>query len=187
MEIEAKVRLKKPSKLRASLKSVGAIYIGRTLEKNWLYDYPERGLMRADKLLRVRQDVRTILTFKGPREQSEFKKREELQMEFPDVSHAKSLLEAVGFVSWFYYEKIRETWRLGACEVVLDDLPELGLFVEVEAATTDGIESVIKKLKLKRELISLSYVELFQDLLTHTNRRAAEFKFSPGFKSELAS
>lgn len=167
--------------------SGGANYIGRTLEKNWLYDYPERTLMRADKLLRIRQDVRTVLTFKGPRQRSEYKMREELQLEFPDTSSARSLLEAVGFVSWFYYEKIRETWRLDTCEIVLDDLPELGLFVEVEAPTADEIESVMKKLKLKRELISLSYVELFQDLLKRTNRRAEEFKFSPEFKSALAS
>ncbi|MBI4832523.1 MAG: CYTH domain-containing protein, partial [Candidatus Lindowbacteria bacterium] len=62
MEIEAKVRLKNPSKLRASLKSAGATFVGRTLEKNWLYDHPEGTLGRADKLLRLREDRRVLLT-----------------------------------------------------------------------------------------------------------------------------
>jgi adenylate cyclase class 2 len=187
MEIEAKVRVKDPVALRASLSSAGATFEGRVLERNWLYDHPERTLARADKLLRLRQDRRVSLTFKGPRHQSEYKKREELEIEFPDASSATSLLKAVGFVMWFYYEKMRETWRLGSSEVVLDELPSLGLFVEIEGPTEAEIEEVVRKLKLPRDYITSTYVEMLDELPAQADKRFREFTFPSGHESALAT
>ena len=186
MEIEAKIRLKNHQKLRASLKSVGATFITRSLEKNWLYDYPDRALAKADKLLRLREDGRVYFTFKGPRQKSEYKEREEIEFDFPDGSSARSLCENIGFRRWFYYEKNRETWKLGDCEVVIDELPELGIFVEIEGPTKPEIEDAIKKLKLPRKYIATTYVEMLQDHAAETNRKTHEFRFPPKHKSILA-
>ena len=60
MEIEAKVKLKDPSKLRAILKSAGARFEGRVLEKNWLYDHRERTLGKKDKMLRLREEEKVF-------------------------------------------------------------------------------------------------------------------------------
>jgi len=178
MEIEAKVRLKHPSRLQARLRSVGAKYIGRAFERNWLYDHPDRLLARADKLLRLREDRRVSLTFKGPRAQSEYKKREEMEIEFPSVSSARSFLESVGMTKWFYYEKVRETWTLDSSEIVIDELPYLGFFAEVEAATEDEIDKAVKKLKLPREFVTSTYVELLVGLSKNNlERHVLEFKF----------
>ena len=179
MEIEAKVKLKNPSKVRASLNSAGATCKGRVLEKNWLYDHPERTLTKVDKLLRIREDQRVTLAFKGPRQQSEYKKREELEIEFPGASAVRSLLESIGFVTWFYYEKIRETWKLDQSEIVLDELPHLGLFVEVEAPNEGGVDEIIKKLKLPRDYISTTYVEMLREFANRSNMSVQEFKFQP--------
>ncbi|UCD56713.1 MAG: class IV adenylate cyclase [Candidatus Hydrogenedentota bacterium] len=187
MEIELKIRLEDLGGLRASLRPAGAIFEGRILERNWLYDHPERRLAHADKLLRLREDRQVHLTFKGPRQQSTYKEREELELEFPDTSSARSLLEAVGFVKWFYYEKIRETWRLGSCEVVLDELPELGLFVEIEAPTREEIEKVIKQLRVSRDHIASTYVEMLYEFSRQVDKPMQEFKFSPQHKSVLAT
>lgn len=187
MEIEAKVRLKNPVALRAALTSAGATFEGRVLERNWLYDHPERSLAAADKLLRLRESRRVSLTFKGPRHESEYKKREELEIEFPDASSAASLLKAVGFVMWFYYEKMRETWKLGAAEVVLDELPHLGLFVEIEAPTEAEIEEVVRKLKLPHDYITSTYVEMLDELAPQPGKRVREFKFPSGHESALAT
>ena len=127
MEIEAKVKLKNPVKLRNALKSAGALFHGRCLEKNWLYDYPDRSFVRSDKLLRLRQDNAIHVTFKGPRQESEYKEREELEFDFPDVAFAHGLLCSLGFIKWLYYEKLRETWTLDPCEIVMDELPRLGI------------------------------------------------------------
>ncbi len=187
MEIEVKIRLKKPTKLRSSLKSAGATFEGRVLEKNWLYDYSDRILVRTDKVLRVREDRRGYVTFKGkgPRQESEYKEREELEIEFPDASSARALLKSVGFLKWLYYEKIRETWLLEDCEIVLDELPGLGIFVEIEASSKEKIDKVVKKLKLPRKYISTTYVEMLQEHAASADTHTQEFKFPTHYASIL--
>jgi len=187
MEIETKIRLKNPSKLRASLKSMGALFEGRALEKNWLYDYPGRQLARADKLFRLREDKRVLITYKGPRQDSEYKEREEIEFQFADVSSAAALFENMGFMRWFYYEKIRETWKLGNCEIVIDELPKLGVFVEIEAPTRTEIEDAVKKLKLPRKYISETYVDLLQEHAPNGKNIRNEFKFPEHHEFILAN
>lgn len=185
MEIEAKIKLKSPSRLRALLKSAEAECKGLILEKNWLFDYPDRALTKNDKLLRLRRDRRIHLTYKGPREKSAYKKREETEFEFPDLSKTRSLLESIGFIKWFYYEKYRETWKLGACEVVLDELPELGLYVEIEGPSDKEIADTIKRLKLPRRYITDTYVELLEEQSKKLENHTRDFKFPPSHKSVL--
>jgi adenylate cyclase class 2 len=187
MEIEAKIRLEEPFKLRASLRSAGAVFEGRVLERNWLYDHPDKKLARADKLVRLREDTRTRLTFKGPRKKSEYKEREEIELFFPDIESARSFSESIGFVKWFYYEKLRETWKFDNCEVVIDELPELGIFVEIEGPTTAEIEDAVRKLKLQRTYISTSYVEMLQENAPGNDGNPHEFKFSPHHEFILAN
>jgi predicted adenylyl cyclase CyaB len=188
VEIEAKVKVKDPPRLRARLQSTGAVFFGRMLERNWLYDHPERLLARADKLLRLRQDRRVSLTFKGPRERSKYKKREEIEMEFPDYPSVHSFLESVGMVKWFYYEKFRETWKLASSEIVLDELPHLGFFAEVEAPTETEIDEVIKRLKLPRDYINRTYVEMLTELSNNRGeKRVLEFRFPPQHESAPAA
>ncbi len=187
MEIEAKVKLKNLAKVRTSLNSAGATCEGRVLERNWLYDHPERTLAKVDKLLRIREDVRATLTFKGPRQQSEYKKREELEIEFPSALSARALLESRGFITWFYYEKIRETWKLGPSEIVLDELPHVGLFVEVEALNEREVDAIIKKLNLPRDYISTTYVEMLKEFASCSNMNTQEFKFPPEYEFSLGA
>jgi adenylate cyclase class 2 len=160
--------------------------MGRALEKNWLYDYPDRKLARADKLLRLREDSRVYITFKGPRQKSEYKEREEIEFDFPDAETARSLCENIGFYKWLYYEKMRETWRLGNCEVVIDELPDLGTFAEIEGPAKMDIEAAVKKLKLPRAYISTTYVEMLQERAAETGGNAREFKFDPHHEFVLA-
>jgi predicted adenylyl cyclase CyaB len=186
MEIEAKIKLKSPSRLRALLKSAEAERQGLVLERNWLYDYPDRSLVRSDRALRLRQDQRVILTFKGPRdEESIYKSREEREFEFPELPRAHSLLESLGFASCFYYEKYRESWKLEACEVVLDELPTLGLYVEIEGSNDEDVAKTVKRLKLPRKYITQTYVELLQEHSGAHQTRNLEFRFPPDHQSIL--
>lgn len=174
-------------RLRTLLESRGAAFEGRKMERNWLYDYTDRTLFRSGKALRLRQDKKVTLTFKGPREESDIKKREELEIEFPNVSVCDSLLISVGFVKWFYYEKIRETWTLRECEIVLDELPDLGVFVEIEGPSAETIEKTVKALKLPRRYIPQTYMEMLLELSNGAGRSMREFKFSPQHEYVLGS
>ena len=186
MEIEAKIKLKSPSRLRALLKSAEAECEGLTLEKNWLYDYPDHSLFRTDKLLRLRQDQSVRVTFKGPRdEESDLKSRQEIEFELPELPKAQSLIESLGFDTWFYYEKYRETWKLEGCEVVLDELPTLGLYVEIEGPNDEEILKAVKRLKLPRKYIAKTYVELLQEYSKTRHASSLAFKFPAEHESVL--
>jgi adenylate cyclase class IV len=72
-----------------------------------------------------------------------------------------ALLARLGFVETVVYEKRRETWQVGVCEVVLDELPQLGWFAEIEGPSESAVRECRTKLALDSEAIAPeSYVEL---------------------------
>ena len=101
----------------------------------------EGSLLQQRQLLRLRQDGRTVLTFKGSPPagtQSEVKVYEELEVMVSDFDTILALFERLGFRPVQIYEKYRETFTLGSLEIVLDELP-YGNFTELE-----GDEAEIK-------------------------------------------
>ncbi|MHC5103080.1 MAG: hypothetical protein ACYSOQ_06655 [Planctomycetota bacterium] len=56
-------------------------------------------------------------------------------------------------------------WKLDECEVCLDELPELGCFVEVEGPDEETISSVLRKLSLHNEPhITKSYASMMSKI-----------------------
>ena len=135
LEVEVKFLVADFTAVRERLLAVGAqLDKPRIYEHNIRYDNAWEGLLRRGKLLRLRQDKIARLTYKGipPEEvQSEAKVREELEIEVSDFATTAAILERIGFEARQVYEKYRETFRLGAVEVVLDEMP-FGNFVELE-------------------------------------------------------
>ncbi len=167
-ELEAKFRLDDPGELRRRLRRLGATNHGRVFEDNQIFDTPGGRLRRAGCGLRVRQwrrsgrDAATgaTLTFKGPRS-GPFKARQELETTVGEARALLDILARLGFVMRLAYEKRRETWHCGRCEVVLDELPRLGWFVEIEGPSGRAIEDVRARLGLAEfPLVSETYPQL---------------------------
>lgn len=92
-------------------------------------------------VLRVRMEAgRTFLTFKGPVQPSPMKLREELETMVSDGPLLVRMLEELGFIVWFRYEKYREEFVLNDVIVAVDETP-VGTFVEVEGSA-DGISAM---------------------------------------------
>jgi adenylate cyclase class 2 len=140
LEIETKFLVRDIDPIRQKLIDLGAkLKKDRVYERNIRFDNAWDGLMLQRKLLRLRQDTRARLTFKGELQQpveSEARVRKELEMEVEDFETAAAILELVGFEPKQIYEKYRETFELGRVEVVLDDMP-FGDFVELEGEEDD--------------------------------------------------
>ena len=140
LEIETKFLVRDIDPIRQKLIDLGAkLNKDRVYERNIRFDNAWDGLMLQRKLLRLRQDTRARLTFKGELEQpvkSEARVRKELEMEVEDFETAAAILELVGFEPKQIYEKYRETFELGRVEVVLDEMP-FGDFVELEGEEDD--------------------------------------------------
>lgn len=168
-ELELKLRIADPDRVRAALTAVGAERVGAELEVNHIFDTPAQTLFRAGQGLRLRDRLElpdrtarpAILTFKGPIEDAAYKQREELESAVGDPIALTAILGALGFERVVVYEKRRETWRAGECLAELDELPRLGWFVELEGPSAAALETLVARLGLSAtERIEDTYVAL---------------------------
>jgi len=161
IEIEKKYRLTKVQRKEVldRLPAIGAQRKGEDFEVNILYTGETLDVTRS--VLRLRRvGNRGVLTFKESlpaRLDMKHRREEETQLDDPDAMEL--ILEALGFTPALVYEKRRVTWRLGATEIVIDELP-FGLFMEIEGSEKD-IRAVEAELAIKRLRIEpLSYPRL---------------------------
>ena len=155
LEIEAKLKIDSHELVRQRLAELSATFVSHVLETNVIYDSAD-GLLRASgRALRVRhcetlkgQPVASTLTFKGPRQPGPFKSRPEVETVIEDPPAAETILVELGYVVRLRFQKRRETWKLNRCTIALDELPYLGLFVEIEGPDADVVTQLQQQLKL---------------------------------------
>ena len=166
LEQEVKFWLGQPAELEARLKALGAQLVQeRIFELNLRFDNPARQLSNAHKVLRLRQDQKVRLTFKGPGDLSrDICAREELEVEVSDFKTAQEILETLGYQVVVIYEKYRSAYNLEDIEVSLDEMP-FGNFSEVEGPDEASIHAAADKLGLSWQAHSnFSYLGIFSTL-----------------------
>ena len=140
LEVEVKFLLRDFDAFRDRLAGVGAeVLAPRVFERNVRFDTVDAALLAQQQLLRLRQDTRARLTFKGPSAEdvvSEAKVREEIELEISDFDRMSAVLQRLGFLPVQVYEKYRETHHWRGVEIVLDEMP-FGHFIELEGAEAD--------------------------------------------------
>ncbi|MDH4239631.1 MAG: class IV adenylate cyclase, partial [Phycisphaerae bacterium] len=150
-EIEAKLKVDSPQEVERKLGEAGAEFIGEQLQVDTYFDNGEAALKNSDRALRLRQHRmgqkgKTFLTYKGPKQKDDFKKRQEIEIEVADGDSAGELILALGYEKALVFEKRRKIWKLDDCVVCLDELPLLGSFVEIEGPDGERIADVQKNL-----------------------------------------
>lgn len=159
IEIEAKFRTADPEPVRQRLRELAARPGGRFFEMNHMYDTRDGRLRTADCGLRLRvcrpldpdraaEQPPALLTYKGPRAPGDPKIREELETAVADPARLAEILARLGFHEVVVYEKRRERWHLDACEVALDELPDLGWWIEIEGPDAAAIAHLQAQLGL---------------------------------------
>lgn len=187
-ETEVKLKVRELESVRARLGEIGAKPIHRRIENNVLFDRPDRSLHAAGRALRVRtltkpdgsNGLPTTVTLKGPRQPNPgpVKVREEIEFVVSNESAARSLLETLGYETIMSFEKRRESWRLGACTIELDQLPFLGPFVEIEGPDIAAIETTRVRLGLATaQPREQSYASMLFDYTVKTARHCREIRF----------
>lgn len=134
IEIEKKYRLtlEQSARLLKRFDEIGAKQTGaETFEENVLYK--GQGINPTNSVLRVRRaDNRATFTYKERfAGDSAVKRQREDETEVSDADALEAILDALGYSKALIYEKRRKTWKIGATEVVLDELP-FGNYVEIE-------------------------------------------------------
>lgn len=140
----------------------------RTHELNLRFDTQDGKLSRSSRVLRLRQDTQSRLTYKGPGyEQDGVRVREEIEFIVSDFSSARQLLQVLGYQVAMIYEKYRTVYDYRDAHITLDEMP-YGDFVEIEGSDAFMIHSLSQQLGLNWDArIPLSYTELFARLRVH--------------------
>ena len=181
LEVEVKFLVADLAAMRQRIEAAGGVlHRGRVYERNIRYDNAWQGLMRQDKLLRLRQDSRNVITFKGPAQNvdvAQVKIREELEIEVNDFDTAAAILQRLGFEPVQVYEKYRETFQLGPVEVVLDELP-FGNFMELEGEEGEIVAAAARLGLDWEQRILANYLYLLSLVNTHYSLAIADLTFA---------
>ncbi|HEG43978.1 hypothetical protein LCGC14_2969370 [marine sediment metagenome] len=153
IEIETKIKVDSLDNVAAALKKCGAEFIGEFVERDIFFDDAGKRLLEKGCGLRLRRRTgegaeNNILTYKGKRQGGKYKARQEIEVEVDSLKDMILLLGKLGYERKLEFEKRRQIWTLGGCEVCLDEIEPLGRFVEVEGPDEDAISKVIAELGL---------------------------------------
>ncbi|WP_158853559.1 class IV adenylate cyclase [Halorhabdus sp. CUG00001] len=176
-EVEMKVRADHET-VRQALLDAGADPLGTIRQVDTYYDAPHRDFAATDEALRVRREHRhgettAKLTYKGPKIDSESKSRKEAETTVGDGETANAIVRGLGFEPAATVEKERHRYALSGYIVTLDDVSDLGEFVEIETEVDDesAVEGARESLQGKladlgldpAESIRRSYLGLLLD------------------------
>ncbi|OHB72955.1 MAG: hypothetical protein A2Z25_13365 [Planctomycetes bacterium RBG_16_55_9] len=171
VEIEAKLKVNSLPDVERKLNELGAEFLAEQSQNDDLFDDANATLIASDRCLRLRRQAsgdgkRFFLTYKGGKKKSDFKKREEIEVQINSADMMERLLLALGYEKVLVVEKRRRLWRLGNCEVALDHLPVLGDYVEIEGPDDETITNLQQRLGLSGSpSITKSYAQLIQERL----------------------
>ncbi|KCZ73274.1 putative adenylate cyclase [Candidatus Methanoperedens nitroreducens] len=171
IEVEVKARVEDPKRIERSIIELGAVPIGIENQADTYYNAPFRDFWVTDEALRIRsQGSKYFLTYKGPKMDSVSKTRKEFEVEVNDAGNMGNILSSLGFSPVTTIVKKRKIYRLGNYFIALDNVRNLGDFIEVEASINDSrnyeeevetIFKLIEKLGISRvSTVRESYLEM---------------------------
>ena len=190
LEIEVKFYLPDIESMLQCILALGAESKGRVFESNVRYEDENHTLIRKKSLLRLRQDAKTILTFKSspPVASTQFKVFNELEVVVSDFETMNQILQKLGFHSEQIYEKWRETLILDQTCFYLDTMP-YGTFLEIEGSEKD-IRAYAASFGLSwHKRILLNYLEIFEIIRQKQNLKFKDltFKNFEGIRIDMAA
>lgn len=163
-ETEIKLRLRDAAHGRRLLRASGFHLIHRRIfESNVLYDTPSGDLRNQGVLLRLRQaGANSVLAYKGPATARTHKSREEIETHVSDPLKLQEILERIGFLPVFRYEKYRAEYEDSTQSglAMLDETP-VGTFLELEGSPS-WIDRTARRLGFSEtDYITRSYATIY--------------------------
>ena len=167
IEAEAKYRSPGNDKVEKILARLGAKKVSEGPVEDVYFGHPTKDFGKTDEALRLRKtQSSTELTYKGPRMMSEkIKAREEINVDVGSPLAAQRIVERLGFREVCVIKKRRTSYIYDKLRVDLDDVEDLGEFVELEILTESPerseqlFDTAVKELSLEK-LEPRTYLEM---------------------------
>ncbi len=169
LEIEIKVRVPDIESVREKILKTGGIMSEKLTEHDTYYNAPHRDFGVTDEALRLRETkTRTTITYKGPKDTIMGSKiREEINLDIMDPVVFDTIITRLGFRPVAQVRKNREYYTYQDFTISLDQVQDLGEFVEIEllsendaASAAARVDAVAKEIGVTGERITSSYLEL---------------------------
>ena len=182
VETEIKLAVRSAAHARRLLRAAGFRQIHRrAFESNQLYDWPDNGLRRAGCMIRVRTwGTEASVTFKGPSGRStRYKSREEIETPVADAAQMGEILELLGLVPGYRYEKFRAVFaQPGQPGVAAVDETPIGVYLELEGEA-DWIDRIAARMGFSPGAYRLeSYATIYMEDCLRRGVEAGSMVFS---------
>jgi predicted adenylyl cyclase CyaB len=167
-ETEIKVRLASDEQVSSVLALCRTLYRGgsETLQRDEYYDTVGEKLKEQDLTLRLRSADGTLkVALKSPRIflSETIHQRIELEFSTDDETQLRQQLKRQNLSATAVIEKRRWTFKSDKAEIVIDKLPFIGAFVEVEGVDLASIEAILESLHLSSvHAVRQNYSELLE-------------------------
>jgi adenylate cyclase class 2 len=162
LELEMKAKIDKYTKGRIDQILRRAEFLEERIEDDVYFSSPIRDFKETDEALRIRYSGdKAILTYKGPKLDKVSKSREEYETYVS--GEIEQILQKLGYKKLLNVRKKRKVYLYKDFTISLDEVEELGEFVEVELKSENlqdvkRIENLFDDLFLESE--RRSYLEL---------------------------
>lgn len=166
LEIEIKSYCDNREEVLQRIISRGGRFKERVIEHDIYFNHPCRDFAVTDEALRIRiVGKRTILTYKGPKIGDKTKTRFEEEVLFDNRASMQTVLLRLGFTPVDEVVKKREIYCIDDVAICVDEVVDLGNFVELEKLGEDKEEIEEELFTLAEELglhrfETRSYLEL---------------------------
>lgn len=176
IEIEIKAKITNPKMAFEKINDIGGEYSHTEIQRDIYFNGENRDFRKTDEALRIREipdgdDFINILTFKGPKLDSETKTRKEIEVTIDDKEHMTDILINLGYKPSAIVNKVRRIFKYEEYIITVDKLNELGYFIEIEYVAEDeeniepiqnNIFELFGKLGITEGFEKKSYLELLE-------------------------
>lgn len=170
IEHELKIPVSGLSAVEKTIIALNGEYLCCEEHYDYFYQHPCRDFKETDEALRIRavNSNEVYLCYKGPKLGIDLKSRVEYEVKVGELNSLKKILEMLGFKHVATVMKRRKVYRLNSFKVCLDEVADLGEFVEIEApegyeheTVKEALIELARKLNLPYEKSTIkSYLEM---------------------------
>lgn len=153
IEVEIKAKIQDPKKAFEKIKEIGGEYSHSEIQRDIYFNGEHTDFRESDEALRIREipigdDFKNVLTYKGPKLNTESKTRKEVEVEIENKEKMTEILISLGYKPSAIVNKVRRIFKYEDYIITVDKLKELGYYMEIEYITnnTEDIDYIQKKI-----------------------------------------
>jgi predicted adenylyl cyclase CyaB len=161
MEYEYAFKKYNKKKILSKIQTLGGSFFGHFIFKVIVFTHPYEG---NKTYIRIRDEgYKCTMTTKTKSNKSNFFIENEVIID--DFNEAEKILYSIGCKKKYYYEKMREIWKIKDTEIIFDIGPGVPEIMEIEAKNKRKLDYIVKCLEVKKNIINQSkYVNKYKEL-----------------------